>query len=184
MSWEALSAIASLTSAVIFLVAAGAAVMQLRHLRLANQLQSYLEIMSAMQSPELIESRRFIHSQDFTDPEILRAATVPEVDRRILAIGVHYQEVARLLNLGVLEEELFGAYFDMAPRVWKALRPIAEVIRERTSSPIWIDIEYLVYRGQKKSLLQKFLNRYPADFMQHANLERYVPGRQGGSDTA
>jgi hypothetical protein len=35
----------------------------------------------------------------------------------LLAIGTHYQKVARLLNHGVLDEELFGGYHDTAPRV-------------------------------------------------------------------
>jgi hypothetical protein len=121
MSWEALSAIASLASAVIVLVAAVAAVLQLRHLRLANQLESYLEVMTAQQSPEFIEARRFLQSQDFTDPVVLRAATFPELDNRIVAIGAHFQFVSRLLNLGVLDEELFASYYDIAPRVWNDL---------------------------------------------------------------
>ncbi len=146
MSWEALSALASLASAVIVLVAALAAVLQLRHLRLANQLHSYLELSRVTQSREMIEARRYLQGQDFGDPETLRAATTPELDRRISTIAIHYQEVARLLNRGVLDQELFGAYFDMTPRVWKQLQPVAAVIRERAGSPIWIDIEYLVSR--------------------------------------
>jgi hypothetical protein len=68
MLWEALSAGASLASAVIVLVAAIAAMLQLRHLRLANQLECYLNVTTVMQSPEVIEARRFLESQVFTDP--------------------------------------------------------------------------------------------------------------------
>jgi uncharacterized protein (DUF488 family) len=176
MSWEALSALASLASAVIVLVAALAAVLQLRHLRLANQLHSYLELSRVTQSREMIEARRYLQSQDFGDPEALRAATTPELDHRISTIAIHYQEVARLLNRGVLDQELFGAYFDMTPRVWKQLEPVAAVIRERAGSPLWIDIEYLVYRGEKRRLLQRYLNHYPDEFVRQAKLERFIPG--------
>jgi len=176
MSWEAMSALASLASAVIVLVAALAAVLQLRHLRLANQLHSYLEFMGVMQSPELMEARRYLESLDFGDPEVLRAHTTPELDPRIVAIGVHFQSVARLLNRGVLDEDLFATYFDIAPRVWKNLQPVAGVMRERRGTPMWIDIEYLVYRGEKRNLLYKYLSRYPDEFVRQAKLGRYITG--------
>jgi hypothetical protein len=174
MSWEALTALASLVNATIVVVAAFAAVLQLRHLRLANQLQSYLQFTQAMQAPEFIEARRFLQTHDFADPETLAAATTPELDRRLSTIGVHYQSVARLMNRGVLDEELFAHYFDMMPRVWRDLQPVAAVIRERLGVPTWIDIEYLVYRAEKRNLLHKYLNRYPDDFVRQAKLGKLI----------
>jgi hypothetical protein len=164
MFWEEVSALASAASAIIVSVAAIAAILQLRHLRLANQLQCYLEVMTGLQSPELTEARRFLQSVDFSDPEALRAATVPELDPRLVALGVHYQLVSRLLNRGVLDDELFMSHYDTAPRIWKQLQPVATVMRERTNSPLWIDVEYLVYRNEKKGLLRKYLRKYPTDF--------------------
>ncbi|HEX3631592.1 MAG TPA: hypothetical protein VHZ01_03705 [Casimicrobiaceae bacterium] len=170
MSWEALGALASFASAIIVLVAAIAAVRQLRHMRLANQLHSYHEIMAWMQSAESLEARRFLNSLDLSDPATLLAVTTPVVDQRLAALGAHYQNVARLLNLGVLDEVLFALYYDMTPRIWPQLQPVAAVMRERTGSPIWIDIEYLVYRGHKKQIVQRVLRRYPADFARNAKL--------------
>lgn len=174
MSWEALTALASLVNVIIVVVAALAAVLQIRHLRLANQLQSYLQFTQAMQAPEFVEARRFLQTHDFTDPETLQAATTPELDRRLSAIGIHYQSVARLMNRGVLDEELFAHYFDLTPRVWRDLQPVAAVIRERLGVPTWIDIEYLAYRAEKRSLLHKYLRRYPADFVRQAKLEKLI----------
>jgi hypothetical protein len=174
MSWEALTALAAVANTAIVLVAAVAAVLQIRHLRLGNQLQSYLQIMNEAQKPELIEARRYLRRQDFTNPETLEAATTPQVDPRITAVGIHFQSVARLLNRGALDEELFAPYFDMTPTVWKSLQPIAAVIRERTSVPMWIDIEYLAYRVEKKNLLHKYLKRFPDDFVHHAGIGKYI----------
>jgi hypothetical protein len=173
MSWEALSALGSLASAVIVLVAAIAAVLQLRHLRLANQLQTYMQFATLLHSAEMSEASRFVSSQDFSDAQTLRAATTPVADPRIMMVGAHYQEVARLLNLGLLDEELFGAYFDMAPRLWKRLAPVAAVVRERSESPIWIDFEYLVYRGAQQRLLEKFFKRYPDEFANGTDVQKY-----------
>jgi hypothetical protein len=181
--WEELSALASVASAIIVAVAAIAAVLQLRHLRLANQLQCYLEVMTGLQSPEMSEARRFLQSLDFSDPATLRAMTVPDLDPRIVALGVHYQLVSRLLNRGVLDEELFLAYHDTVSRVWKQLQPVAAVMRERTNSPLWIDVEYLVYRSEKKGLMQRFLNRYPLDFTRQTTLANMVAGKGTAGDT-
>jgi hypothetical protein len=41
---------------------------------------------------------------------------------------------------------------------------------------MWIDIEYLVYRGEKRRLLHKYLSRYPDEFVKQAKLERYISG--------
>lgn len=130
--------------------------------------------MNEAQAPELIEARRYLRSQDFTDPETLKAATTPQVDPRITAIGIHFQSVARLINRWALDEELFAAYFDMTPTVWKSLQRVAAVIRERTSVPTWIDVEYLAYRVEKTNLLHKFLKRFPDDFVNHAGIGKYI----------
>lgn len=174
MSWEAISALASLASAAVVFVAAIAAVIQLRHVRLANQLQSYTQFLSALQSPELTDARRFLQHLDVTDATVVTAVTTPELDPRITAVGVHFQSVARLLNQGVLDERLFAPYFDTTPRVWRSLQPIAAVIRERVGAPMWIDIEYLVYRAEKGRLLHKHLSRYPAAFRKDRNLDRFI----------
>lgn len=176
MSWEALTALASVASAVIVLVASIAAVLQLRHLRLANQLQAYLDIMMSFQSPEMTAARHFLATSDMTDPNTVVALTSPATDPRVLLVGAHYQTVARLLNHGVLDEELFGAYHDTAPRIWTSLQPIADVMRRRARSPIWIDLEYLVYRSKRDRLVKGFLARYPADFVEEAQVGEYLDG--------
>jgi hypothetical protein len=136
--------------------------------------RSYTTPGDTIQSPEMIEARQFLSSQDLTDPLTLQAVTTPQLDRRISAVAVHYQQVARLLNRGVLDEELFGAYHDMTPRIWKALAPVAAVMRERSNTPRWIDIEYLAYRAGKKRLLHKFLRRYKDEFVEQAKLATFI----------
>lgn len=150
--------------------------LQLRHLRLANQLQAYLDIMTSFQSPEMSAARHFLATCDMTDPTTVASLTSPVVEPRVLAVGAHYQTVARLLNRGVLDEELFGAYHDTAPRIWTSLKPIADVMRQRWSSPIWIDFEYLVYRSKRDRLVKGFLARYPADFVKEAQVGAYLDG--------
>ena len=170
MNWGAVSAFASLASTLIVLAAAITALRQLRHMRLANQMSAYYEIMSWQQSPEALEGRRFLDSLDLRDPVTLHEVTTPEIDRRIMAIGVHYQNVCRLLNLGVLDEVLFASYALMAPRDWKRLQPVAAVLRERMNQAIWIDFEYFSHRSRNGQTGRKALQRYPAAFVKSANL--------------
>jgi hypothetical protein len=59
MHWEALSALASLASTGIVL---GAAITALRHMRLANQINAFDEIMAWQQSTEALEGRRFLEN--------------------------------------------------------------------------------------------------------------------------
>ena len=176
MSWEALTALASVASALIVLVASAAAVLQLRHLRLANQLEAYLDIMTSFQSPEMTAARSFLATCDMTDPATVASLTSPVVEPRLSAVGTHYQTVARLLNRGVLDEELFGGYHDTAPRLWTKLKPVADVLRQRANSPIWIDFEYLVYRSKRDHLIKRFLARYPAEFVNEAQIGAYLDG--------
>jgi hypothetical protein len=176
VSWEALTALASIASALIVLVASTAAVLQLRHLRLANQLQAYLDIMTSYQSPELTAARHFLATCDMADPTTVASLTSPTVEPRLLAVGAHYQVVARLLNRGVLDEDLFGPYHDTSPRIWSQLKPVADVLRQRASSPIWIDFEYLAYRSKRDRLVKRFLARYPAEFVKEAQIGAYLDG--------
>ena len=51
VSWDGISAIGSIVGAVVLLVAAITAIVQLKHLRLANQMGSYLELMRQLSTP-------------------------------------------------------------------------------------------------------------------------------------
>jgi len=72
----------------------------------------------------------------------------------------------------------------MIPTVWKSLKPIAAVIRERSSVPMWIDIEYLAYRAEKKNLLYKYLKKFPDDFVNHAGLGKYIAAADRTGDAS
>ena len=170
LTWEAVAALGSIASTLILLVGAIAAVVQIRHLRLANQLEGYLQLMHEFNSSEMSEARAFVESADFTDPEALRAATQPQLDGRIRRVANHFQNVARLLNLGLLDERLFLAHVDVAAGTWRALRPVIYEIREKTGKPILIDVEYLVYRTATERMITKAIARYPKAFLDRNNL--------------
>ncbi len=184
MTWEAVAAFGSIASALILLIGAVAAVVQIKHLRLANQLDCYLRLMHELNSAELVEARRFIESTDFTNPQALRAATQPELDDRIRRLATHFQAVACLLNLGVLNEEMFVAHIGTAALVWRAVRPVYRIMRERSGTPLLADVEYLVYRTARDQKMLKLSKRYPKEFLERSGLDRLIEKAQAAADSA
>lgn len=179
MAWEAITALGSIAGALILLIGAIAAVVQLKHLRVANQLECYLQLMHQMYSAEMMSARRYIEATDFTDPEILKEATTPDLDDRVRLVGIHFQTVARLINLGVLQEELFSAHIVTAGGLWNAIRPAVEVMRKRSKTPMFIDFQYLVYRFPQRETIYRFMQRarYPKEFVEMAGLSEFYTTR-------
>ena len=172
MGWDELSAIGSIAGALVLLVGSIAAVIQLQHLRLSNQMGVYLDLMRQLNSPEMIAAREYVESHNFEDPETLREAFAGGLDQRIIMVGGYYQVVARLINFRVLDRDLFAPFNMTAPRVWRALRPLVyEMRRLFPENPRWMDLEYLVYNQRRVPLSVK---RYSADFRTRVGLDRQL----------
>lgn len=174
MAWDAMAAFGSAASALILLIGSVAALVQLKHMRLANQLECYLQLTRASHSTEMNEARKFVERSNFSDPETLRAATEPDLDNRIRLIGVYFQNAARLINLGLLDENLFIGYIETGARLWVIVRPVVEEMRRRTGTPMFIDFEYMSYRSVHAKMLSKAMKRYPKQFLENAGLLHLV----------
>jgi len=169
LGWDELTAIGSIAAAIVILIGSAAAVVQLKHLRLSNQLESYLDLMRQLNSPEMIEAREYTESCDFEDPEVLRKAFADGLDRRLILTGGFYQVVARLINYGALDRDLFAPIIMTAPRVWRALAPVVYEMRRRTpENPRWADLEYLVFSQRNVPITAK---RYSAEFRRRTGLD-------------
>jgi hypothetical protein len=172
VSWDAITAIGSIAGAVVLLVAAIAAIVQLKHLRLANQMGSYLELMRQLSTPEMVAAREYVESCNFEDPEAVRQAFAGGLDSRILIVGSFFQTACRLINFGILDRELFAPIVMVVPGIWRALRPIAYEMRARTpGNPRWADIEYLVYRTRNSPVSPK---RYSAEFRSRIDFDAQI----------
>ena len=172
MGWDELSAIGSIGATFVLLVGSVAAVIQLRHMRLANQMGVYLELMRQLNSPEMLGAREYVESHNFDDPETLRKAFASGLDQRVLMVGGFYQVVARLINFHVLDRDLFAPFNMTAPRVWRALQPLVYEMRRRSpENPRWMDVEYLVYNQRRIPLSVK---RYSAEFRARVGLDRQL----------
>ena len=169
MTWESITALAAIVNCVVLAVAAVAAVMQLSHLRLANQLESYAHYTERIQSSEMAEARAFLESLDLSTPALVERAITP-LDHRVAFLGAHLQSVCRLLNLGVLDERMFFAYISFLPQIWLKLGPIAHALREREDTPRWADIEYLMYRASKRQTLISLQGSFEHQFLRRTGI--------------
>lgn len=129
MTWEAVTAIASLSSAIVVCVAAVAAVIQIRHLRTGNQLEAFLRIYDVFNSPDMIAARGYCLDEL---PEVLanessRAAFIAgPVEPRLLLVGNFENEVGALVVDGFLEERLVWPLVPVAARLWAIAEPVAQ----------------------------------------------------------
>jgi hypothetical protein len=151
MRWEEISALSALAGTLVVLVGSVAAIVQLKHLRLTYQIESYIDLMGRLNTPEMVAAREYFDTCDFRDPVLLEKALNDGLDHRLLMYGGFFQQVARLINLGIADRELFAPIVMLSPLVWKKLGPLAYGWRERhPSNPRWADLEYLVFEGVTK----------------------------------
>ncbi len=146
MIWNILSAMGSLLAAIVLLAASIAAVLQLKHLRLSNQLLVFLNAAEAYQSQDLTEARVWFESQDFRDPSVVDAACSNGGDPHVRVLGTYFDRIARLINLGLVDAGLFQPITASMPFFWKRLHPIALRIGASAGLPIWADFEYLIFQ--------------------------------------
>lgn len=146
MGWDEIGALAALAGTLVVLIGSVTAIVQLKHLRLTYQIQSYMEMMRQLNSPELVAAREYLETCDFHDPMQLEKALNEGIDHRVLMYGGFYQMAARLINHGIADYDLFAPITMTAPQVWKKLGPLAYAWRERhPSNPRWADFEYLLF---------------------------------------
>ena len=149
MSWEGLTALASLVTTLIIAVTAIVAIVQIRHLRAANQLAAAMALMSELET--LVDARTFVANaleERLKDPAFRAALTSSKFDRREhleLTVGNYWEKFGILLRKGLLDKRLFldwGAQGCL--RDWKQLREVTALIRG-PSPQVWRDFEYLAH---------------------------------------
>ncbi len=148
-------------SAVVLLVASIAALVQIRHLRLATQLECYLQTMRDMNTQEMVDARTFVRNANFNDPNILDALLNPQLDARIGKLITWLQTVSRLFNLRILDEEMMAIHIGVVTELWPRVLPIVRELRRRTGLPYLTDAEYLVYRVRRDRTITRLARRYP-----------------------
>ncbi len=153
MTLEALSTAAAVGTFLVIAATAIAALVQLRHLRVSNQLEALLAILSLPYDPILNEALLFVSHELETrlrDANFRRELEKPQPDRKIhkeLLVCDYYERLGSIVKNGLIPEDL---YFDNStPEMyWKLLSQVI-AIRRRIRGPVVYDnFEYLIARSR------------------------------------
>ena len=153
MTIEWVSAAAAVGTFVVIAATAVAALVQLRHLRVSNQLEGLLAILMMPYEPVLHESFEFVSHElenRMRDPEFRRQIEGATVDRMVhkeMRVLDYYERLGSIVKNGLIPEDL---YFDNSTpeQYWRMLSQVI-AIRRRTRGPVVYDnFEYLVARSR------------------------------------
>ncbi len=153
MSLETLSTVAAVGTFLVIAATAIAALVQLRHLRVSNQLEALLAVLSLPYDSVLSESFQFVtHELEarMRDPQFRRELEKPQPDRKVhkeLLVCDYYERLGSIVKNGLIPEEL---YFDNSTpeQSWRLLSQVI-AIRRRVRGPVVYDnFEYLVARSR------------------------------------
>lgn len=159
MNWEAISAAAAVTSAAVIAATAIAAIIQIRQLKLATQLEGFLALHAEYAAPEMYACRAYVanvlpgklRDRAYREEIAVNKAfdTHPE-----LMLGNFWEKIGTLVRRGVLDPNLYldvGAY-----RAIEAYRQLEDVIalRRRDEPLQWDGFDHFV------ALSREYLKRH------------------------
>ena len=140
----------------VFVITAVAALIQLRHLRMANSLTGLVTTLQDWQKPELqkwIDFIRFELPERMKDEHFvaqLRTSPVPRSEHPELNVCDYYEQVGSYVKYGMIDRE---AYLDVACATivafWQRLWPTILVMRETRGDSLYENFEYLAVLGQQ-----------------------------------
>lgn len=153
MRLETLSTAAAVGTFLVIAATAIAALIQLRHLRISNQLQGLLAILVMPYEPVLQESFEFVSHElesRLRDPQFRRELEGPTVDRMIhkeMRVLDYYERLGSIVKNGLIPEEL---YFDNSTpeQYWRMLSQVIAIRRRGRGPVVYDNFEYLVARSR------------------------------------
>jgi len=163
------STIIGLGTFVVITIAAIAAVVQLRHLRRANELQGLLSVLGRVEDLDFQtwedESRRLV-AERLSDPAYRRSiveGTFERAGNPWLLLANSYEWLGVLLRRGLIPDgPVLEIYFGRIINAWEMLEPISALFRRRPGGQVlWENFEYLYVRA--KRFEKRHRSFYPHD---------------------
>jgi len=154
MSLEVLNTAAAIGTFVVITASAVAALLQIRHLRVNNQLSGLLTVLTLMQSREMRELFDFVRHDlpmKLENAQFMEGLRRIPVDRRVhkeLYLCQFFDHIGAHVRSGLIDEEAFlrAAWYD-TQLYWTLLEPV--VIATRSNDRIvFTNFEYLAARAK------------------------------------
>jgi len=153
MSLEVLSTTAAIGTFVVIAATAIAAVVQLRHLRVSNQLQGLLTVLARVEDPNFnawVDGARSLVNERIGDADYWQSWFIGTFERRdnpILNLGNSYEWVGSLVRRNLIPEGPFmDIYSGRVQNAWNIVEPVVAVSRLRYPG-VWTNFEYLAVRA-------------------------------------
>lgn len=156
MSAEYLTAYASIGTFVVIAITALAAVVQLRHIRGANQLTGLLHLTQTWRGDDIQHANRFIRTElpaKLKDETYRAELMTPDPDRRahpeLLAADM-LEQTGSYIKYGMIDDQQFiditGGYIR---HMWECLKPVVAIRRAAmNSASLYENFEYLAVLEQ------------------------------------
>jgi hypothetical protein len=167
MNLDTLNTIASYGADIIFLATALAALIQLRHLRSANDLQGLLKVLEMAYQPAIQEAFDFVtheYPEKIKDPAFRRELLIHPIDshvhKELIAIE-YYERLGSYVKNHLIPADL---YLDCSSpsHYWNTLAPVVATLRQKHGPASYENFEYLVAREHEWDAAHPNGN-YPAD---------------------
>jgi hypothetical protein len=149
VSAETISAFAAVGTFFVISASAIAAVVQLRHLRMSNQISTMLEYERLLLDEGFLEKRTELVERvgDWAgDREVLeRIATGAGREYRVVSsVANVFENMGSMVRYGMLDREVsLSLWAHLAFSTWETLAPLTAMIRERIrNDAIWENFEY------------------------------------------
>ena len=156
MSAEYLSAYAAIGTFIVVAITALAALIQLRHIRGANQLTGLLHLTEIWRGEDFQFANRFIHAElpaRLKDPAYRAELMSPDPDRRAhkgLLVADMLEQTGSYIKYGMIDgQQLLDITGGYVKHMWECLKPVVAMRRVATNSAsIYENFEYLAVLEQ------------------------------------
>ncbi len=163
MSAQWVSAISAAATLLIITASALAALVQIRHMRGANQLLALNELREQFSAPDFNDALLFVMREfprQYADLEARRrmiVAPLPKEFLNVRLVGNFFENLGLLVKRGVIDGDIVSDLWGEAiHNAWKSLEPFITNRRYHLGNPASYDnFEYLAM------VAERFKNRYP-----------------------
>lgn len=154
MPLELVNTLASIATFVVIAATAVAAVIQLRHIRHGNELQTIMALRTLRESDLIEEAFEFVAKElpeRLEDPKFRAELEMPKPpDRKVhkeLVLWDYFEHVGSYIKFGLIDPEL---YLDFAnpERYWNLCAPAMAIYRRKRGRQAYENYEYLVTLSQ------------------------------------
>lgn len=152
---ETINAVAAVGTFLVIGATAVVALVQLRHMRVSNQLEGLLSVLARVEDANfntwLTETQRQLPKL-MSDPQYVQSVLDNTFDRNVawLQLGNSYDWVGSLVKNRLIPRDPFlDVYAFRVTQAWDLMKPITVLARHNVGELVWENFEYLAVVAQQ-----------------------------------